>query len=237
MQAGQNVYTSGSRMRTVAITALVLFALAGIMSGFALGAVAHRKPTATQPSPQATQPVIAKHTVTQSPTATKQPAVVLGLPQFTSYPTYNEQADGQTSYTITIQVVDKHNPPQPIQKSGIYCKIWLVSHFSGKLNLPDLAHRNDPAQLQQPIPGVIGNHHYNEIQGALSFSSSTPQLQQSNSQGQAKWNYTISPSALDHSGKYYIVALSYSIGTDGSVHFNWSWAEINITGAHGNNDD
>ncbi|RAQ95788.1 hypothetical protein [Thermogemmatispora tikiterensis] len=221
MQPRESFPQSGTHLRRIVVSALVLFALAGIMSGFAFGAAVHHRSGASQPTPSPTVPTIAQHTTTPTPTPSPVP-ILLGIPRFAAGPTFSEVADGQTSYTVTVQAIDKQG--QAINRSGVTCKLWLVHRVpdGALLQLPDIGKRMDLASIQQPIPGQVKDKPYDEVAG-LQFSAGTPQTQPCDSQGRATWTYTISPGVQP--GKYDLVLLTDWQG----IHYNWSWAHIVIT--------
>jgi hypothetical protein len=197
----------------------VLFALAGLMSGFAFGAFTHKRPTASvPPPPRGTVPITQQQSTPTATTATNEPPVILGIPQFTPLPNTLQIADGQTPYTVTIQVLDKKR--QPLQRPNITCKLWLVQRIPDgqKLNLTG---KKDIASIQGPIPGQVQNQPYNEVPG-LTFNQNTPQVQSCNAQGQATWNYTVAPTIAQ--GDYDLVILTDWKG----IHYNWSWVNVTI---------
>src|SRR5450755_687825 len=107
----------GAQSRTIAIIAILLFALAGLISGFAVGAfVRPNQPhQATNPNQPINPPVQGK-IGTPIPTPTTTRPQLLGEPIIKQVE-YSEDADGTTSYTFSAQAVDKQQ--QPILKAGI----------------------------------------------------------------------------------------------------------------------
>ncbi len=201
------VQSSQSATRIITI-AIIMFALAGLISGFAVGAFLRPgKLTERNVSRQPPQ-VNSAHTPTVTITRSQTP-IPLGFPAIDHYQ-YVEVADGSTTYTFTAHAINKQG--QPIHASGITCKIWLTK--DGNVNPTiTLSRLQSVATLDQPFP--------HEVQGALAFSSTTPQTQTCNN-GQGTWNYTVAPSV--EKGLYYIVVLMDWSG----VHFNWSWVAIVI---------
>jgi len=198
----------GAQSRTVAIIAILLFALAGLISGFAVGAFVrpNQSHQATNPNQPINPPVQGK-TGTPTPTATPIHPEFLGEP-IINYVQYSENADGTTSYTFTAQAVDKQQ--QPVHKAGITCKMWLTHDGKVNSNMP-INRLKAIDTLAQPFP--------KEVADALIFNSTTPQVQQC-AAGQGNWNYNLSSSL--GSGTYYLVVLTDWSG----VHYNWSWAQI-----------
>ncbi|MEO8955737.1 MAG: hypothetical protein ABI396_12955 [Ktedonobacteraceae bacterium] len=198
----------GTQSRTIAIIAILLFALAGLISGFAVGAFVRPNQThqASNPNQPINAPVQGKTGAsTSTPTPTRPE--LLGEPIINNVQ-YSENADGTTGYTFTAQAVDKQQ--QPVHKAGITCKMWLTR--DGKVNNNMPANRLKAINtLAQPFPKEVAN--------ALNFNSTTPQVQQC-AAGQGSWNYTLSSSL--GSGAYYLVVLTDWSG----VHYNWKWAQI-----------
>ncbi len=200
----------GTQSRMIATIAILLFALAGLISGFAVGAfVRPNQPhQATNSNKPINAPVQGK-TGTQTPTPTVINPQLLGIPTIKSFQ-YSENADGTTNYTFTAQAVDKLQ--QPLHYAGITCKMWLT--HDGKVNNNIPPNRLKAVDtLAQPFP--------KEVVNALNFASTTPQVQ-SCTAGQGNWNYSLS-SSLD-SGTYYLVVLMDWSG----IHYNWSWSQIII---------
>jgi hypothetical protein len=213
--------SGNTRSQVIAITAISLFALAGLLLGFTFGALNRPSHTATQPPPQKPKPIVSNQ---PSPTQTQtvEQKVQLGCPSldgpWSGVP--DLPADGTTSYTITAQAMDKSidnttacGKGKPVQKPGITCRLWL----SKTSTFPNSILGNVNALAQQTIPG--------EVQAGLAYDPTTPETQMCNANGQATWKFTISPS-VDH-GKYFIMVL-----TDwGGGYANWSWYIVRITRA------
>jgi len=200
--------------RTIAIVAVVLFALSGLISGFSVGAFIHPKLTSTGPGTSATQPPIAQQTPVAGKTPHPQRPFVLGEPKIVDY-TYTEVANNSTSYTFTGQV--ENSLDRPVLKSGITCKIWLTQNGNtvSVINADNFKRLKEIATIQDPFP--------QEVVGGLMFPAATPQTQLCNTSGNTSWNYTVSTSV--DPGIYFIVLLT---DWDG-VHYNWYSAGINIT--------
>lgn len=201
----------GRQTRSAVLAAIILFALAGLFSGFAVGVFVHpNKPT---------QLTLPNQTSNSSKTRTKQTPITavvsvlpvpLGEPVVVNYQ-YREIANGSTTYTFTGQVVNKQEIP--VRASGITCKMWLTK--DGNVNSTITNDRlQSVSTLDQPFP---------KEEGALIFASSTPQTQMCHN-GQVTWSYQIAP--VTKAGQYYIVILTDWNG----VHYNWSWIAIRIQG-------
>jgi hypothetical protein len=208
----------GSQTRTIAVFAVFLFAIAGLISGFAVGAFIHPKAPSTGNSGSSTKPPLVQKTQTPVSTTPVQPTT-LGFPVI-DRASYFENADGSTTYTLSAYAVDQSKDighGNPVHAPGITCRLWLTKDGNVSSNIPPDRLRSI-STLQEPFP--------KEIPGALIFTSETSQVQPSNANGRATWKYTLSTS-LD-SGSYYLVILMDWNG----IHYNWSWAEITIKKAN-----
>lgn len=219
-----------SQALKVAMMAVMLFALSGLITGFAFGAFVHFSPAK---SPNSTNGITTTQQNTGSTTnATPQKAkpVPLGLPLLKGY-SYSEIANGTTYYSASVQVTDAKTPKgvytwgNPLSASGITCKLWLVQRIPPKkiLNIPSST-RGNIQSLQNPITGQVGDRSFAEITG-LSFDPSTPQTQNCNASGQATWKYQVSQSVT--AGNYDLVVLTDWAGKIS----NWSWYNITINQA------
>jgi hypothetical protein len=209
-----------SQTRAIAVLAVMLFAFAGLISGFATGAFIHPKTGTTtgnsgshtgQVTPQKTQTPVSTKTIHPSP---------IYWPQILQEPPGTEKADGATTYRLSIQVVSETKDQKagpPIHAAGITCKIWLTkdSNVNDNLKMNNYKRLKSVGTLSQPFPG--------EIVGALSFSGSSSQVQTTNAAGQVTWNYSIA-NLVEH-GQYYLVILADWSG----VHYNWVWISITVT--------
>jgi hypothetical protein len=224
-----NNNTGDSQALRVAVLAVILFALSGLITGFAFGAFVHFSPTRTASSPTSINTTQQKTGGTTPVTTPQTNPQSLGLPLIQSY-SYNEIANGTTIYKVVVQVTNQRNGPlaagKALSVSGITCKLWLVQRIPDKkaLNIPTSTLKNVQA-IQSPITGYINDRPVSEISG-LNFDPTTSQTQLSNTKGQATWQYQISPSVAP--GNYDLVALT---DWDG-VHFNWSWYNIVISQAN-----
>lgn len=198
-----------SQSRGIVLTAIVLFALAGLLSGFAVGAFVRpgHSPQVNIPSQAATTPTAHK---AHTPTApvTNHPAPI-NEPTIGPY-SYFEVANGSTSYTFTASTTKKDGGA--ITGSDLTCKIWLTK--DGNVSASITADRlRSVSTLSQPFP--------REVQGGLAFGAATPQTQTC-ANGHGTWSYTLSPTV--HPGLYFIAALMDWEG----VHYNWSWVAIRV---------
>lgn len=201
--------------RKIAFFAILLFALSGLISGFAVGAFVHSKPrgSGTTPTSSKTTPVTQ---ITRTANPTIHP-IRLGDPVVTQVNSF-EKADGNTPYTFTAHAVDtsidRHHGKQ-IYASGITCKIWLQRiPGDNAVGLP--LERLKRMDIQEPLTG-------DEIPNALTFSSGATQIQPTDSNGQVTWNYNISTSV--DPGQYYLVVLMDWQGQ----YSDWSWRFVTIT--------
>ncbi len=215
--------TGDSQALRVAVLAVILFALSGLITGFAFGAFVHFSPARTTSSPTSIntsqQKTGSGTTPTTVPKINPKP---LGVP-LTTISAYTEIADGSTSYTVKTQVTDQTNGTasagKQLQASGITCKLWLTKD---KNVTPMLTANNN--QIPRSID-ALAQPFRDEIQGGLNFAPNTPQTQMCNSSGQASWNYTINPSLKP--GHYTLAVIT---DWDGQ-HYNWGWQYITITQA------
>lgn len=212
---------NNSRSTIIAILALLLFALSGLMTGFATGA--STRPKQTQPSqgnkaPIGTSPTAVVSKQTPNPSATSTPQVIkLGLPNIQEL-TPTETADGTTSYTVTAYPVDKIHGNQ-LHAANITCKMWLTKD---KNATDTLLAAQDKLQSIDTVSQVLPT----EIDQALMFGA-TPQTQMCNTDGLTTWTYTVSPSI--NSGKYFIMILTDWQGKA----YNWRASEIAVKKAGG----
>ncbi len=218
---------------SIIFIALTLFALAGLMIGFAVGVFTHRK-TGSAPKNNSSSITVVHPQTSPTATAVVQPGA-LGCPWFTdafaNEFTGTQIADGATQYTLAAQAKDKTQGNNcsangPIKATGITFKLWLIQGVPNKQAFVLSGSAQDTLNtISSPITGKVKDHAYPEIQG-LNFT--TPQVQQSNTQGQVTWKYTIAPSIP--AGNYDLVILTDWSGKA----YNWSWIQITIQKA-GNN--
>ncbi len=216
---------ASSPSQSIAIVAIILFALSGLISGFAIGAFIHPpKSSLTGANTSGTTPPIAE----QSPVTTRvshtPKTVPLGWPVI-EYFNNTETADGSTTYTFSAYPVDQSvdtGHGKQVYASGITCKAWLIQRIPGTshLSLP-IPTLQDISGIQNSITGTAKGQPYAEIPG-LSFDASTPQTQACSARGVTNWKYQIATSVAP--GKYNLVVLT---DWDGK-RFNWSWADVII---------
>jgi hypothetical protein len=198
-----------SQTQTVLITALFLFALAGGIMGFAVGAFAHsrqdQQQTNTTPKIQATQPIIAK--TQPSPTATiTQTTEPLGGPIFAQLKKPTTTTEG----IYTLQAV-LESTGQPLNVDGITCRLDLIKKEDGQT-----APQFKADQLK--APNDIGAPLQEEVAG-FQFDGATPQVQPCKN-GKGYWQVTVLPSLPK--GTYFVVGITNWNGD----HYNWSWGSI-----------
>ncbi len=221
-----------SRSQIIVFTAFILFALSGLLIGFAVGAFTHSRQPG-QPgidNTGSTSGVVQGKTPQVAPTADVLALGGLGCPSI-NLSTYTQLADSKASFTLSTQaqVRDKSgkclfNIDRPLRASGITCKLWLVQRIpAGQvLQFPkEKVQLSHTELLSSPLTGTIQHTDFPEIPG-LHFDNATPQTQLCNDQGQAKWNYTVLPSVAP--GDYDLVILTDWQGKS----LNWSWVDIVI---------
>ncbi len=197
---------------------MLLFAFAGLISGFAVGAFI-RPGQHSQPPGQTRLPTPPPTNKLTTPTNTPhtQHPLPLGYPKILQV-NYMAVADDNSAYTFTVQATDQSNGRRaagdPMHQTGITCKLWLTKDGNVSANMPtDRLKAAD--SLSQPFP--------HEEPGSLDFyDPSTPQTQMCNAKGQATWNYKVATSV--EPGQYFLVVLTDWNG----VHWSWSWAAVRI---------
>jgi len=215
----QQINNLSPQSRTIAILAMLLFAFAGLISGFAVGAFIHPGShlQTTNLNAGSTPPITSRN-MTPTPTAHSERPIPLGFPKM-DITSYTMAADDTHTYTVAVQVTDQSNGKtavgNPVHASGVTCKIWLTKDEHVSKNMP-ISRLKEADTLSAPLP--------NEEPGSLDFfDATTPQTQMCNAKGRATWNYKLATS-LD-SGTYFLVALTDWNG----IHYGWSWMQINVT--------
>lgn len=207
-----------SQSRTIAFLAMLLFALAGLISGFAVGTFirpgSHLQTTNLNPG---STPPITSRNMTPTPTPHLVQPIPLGFPKM-GITSYTAAADDTHTYTVTVQVTDQSNGKavgNPVHASGITCKIWLTKDENVSKNMPT-DRLKAAGTLSSPFP--------KEEAGLLDFfDTTTPQTQMCNARGRATWNYKVASSTAP--GTYFLVALTDWSG----IHYDWSWLQITVT--------
>ena len=226
--------TGNSRSTLIAILALFLFALSGLMTGFATGAFTRPKQTAQQNNNKNTRGSAPTAVVSkQKPTASTTPVVhvtPVGCPAVEIF-SNPEIADGSHMYTFSAHATDKSGGTcsatnKRITMAGITFKLWLIHRIpSGKGISFSRDSLLNTANLTNPITAKIQNDDAQEVQGLAFDTAHTPQVQQSDAQGHVTWNYTVPPSI--QAGDYDAVILIDWAGQ----YYNWTWRNLDITKA------
>ena len=210
MQTLSNQRSNGlsPQTRRIAVFAIILFAMSGLISGFAMGAFVRPKIGGLNNNGNNSA------SITQQKTANPGPVV---RPQKMYYPkvdhySHIEHADGQTLYLFSAHATDVNG--NPLHAAGITCKLWLTKDQI----LPE---HNE----WSPV-GALSNSIGGEIPGSLIFASSTSQTQQCDSNGQATWKYQVTQTV--DPGTYYLAVVTDWAG----VHFNIWWQEVEIKKAN-----
>ena len=211
---GRNSGSINKQTRRIAIFAVLLFGLSGLISGFAVGAFVRPKfpvGTTNNGAPPVSQSTSTKTTSQTNP-------IPLGWPVIDTI-TNSEIANDTTSYTLSAHAVDTSidsGHGKPLHATGITCKLW-IEHIpgNGKVELPST--KLVRMDLQQPLTPY-------EIASGLTFSSSTPQIQQTNANGQVTWSYTVATNV--DPGHYYLVVLMDWQGKSS----DWYYTEIRVEG-------
>jgi hypothetical protein len=207
------------RSQSIIITAITLFALSGLLVGFAFGALTIKRTpqvTDTQTN-KSSNPVVIPQALTPTATPTQQ-IIPLGYPKIDTLSSATQVADGTTTYTLSAypvdQSIDKGHGKQ-VHADGITCKIWLTKNQDVT---PMLLQQKDRLQkvetLTQPMP--------DEVQNAFTFTTGE-QTQKCSATGSTTWSYTIAPSV--DAGNYLLVILTDWSGQ----RWNWFATQIQVT--------
>ena len=205
-----NAHGRNSQIQSIIIIAITLFALAGAILGFSVGALTHHLAPngqttnnggsdATNKNGKATQ-IAVSPTPLLSPTVTARklgfPALLSATPQMSTY-----------QYSYTLQAIDATSNTK-ITTNGVMCRLWITKSY--------------PSTLEQSTFKSIANLSHtvkHEIVDGLTFDPATPQTQPCTN-GLGSWNVNLSSKVAE--GKYYIVGLTDWNGT----FYNWSWGTI-----------
>lgn len=197
--------------RKIAVIAILLFAISGLISGFAVGAFVHSKAKTrlgTVPNTGSRTTPITQVTHTPSTVQTQTPEK-LGNPVIDKSVFHSpEFADGQTTYTYAAYAVYVNGTR--IHSPGITCKLWLTKDIKG-------------LQREEWTPiSAVNNPIGGDIQGALNFDPTTSQVQNCDANAQATWKYQVSPSV--EPGTYYLAVLTDWAGK----HYGIWWEQVII---------
>jgi hypothetical protein len=223
--------------RRIAVVAIVLFALSGLISGFAVGAFVRPKIGGTGNNGGNSLTPIVEQTKTTTPVATPRPVriTIHNRPSVS----FVELENGST-YTVTAHldnVIDKNG--QPVHADNLTCKLWLISRVPDDQGVSissdiasNLAAINGPItlqgaslnNLQDLLPGIT----YPEITQGLTFDDATPQTHDCSTYKDVTWRYQVSTSV--NPGKYTLVVLYDWSGK----HWDWFWVDITIKQANSN---
>ncbi|GHO95539.1 hypothetical protein KSF_055870 [Reticulibacter mediterranei] len=203
-----------ARTQSLIITAITLFALSGLIIGFAVGAVTRPKQAAQPTAAPTVNPVAQKSQPTTAPKTEPQP---LGCPIIDQSDNVGV-ADGTTIHTFQIHAVDKSGKcaqsGKAIEAPGITCKLWLSKSTDDALKGTAAVGTNIKA-IPQPIKG--------EVENSLTFTDSQhSQTQMCDDKGHGFWKFSVSPTAK--SGDYWLVVLA---DWDGKF-YNLSWVPFKI---------
>jgi hypothetical protein len=223
--------------RRIATFAIILFALSGLISGFAVGAFVRPKIGGPGNNNGTGISPIVQQTKTATSVATPRPVriTIHNRPSVSFVELQNE-----SNYTVTAHldnVVDKNG--QPIHADNLTCKLWLIPRVpddQGVSISSDIASNvaaiNQPItlqgaslhNLQELIPGAT----YPEIAQSLTFDGATPQVHNCSTYGDVTWRYQVSTSV--NPGKYTLIVLYDWSGK----HWDWFWVDITIRQANSN---
>jgi hypothetical protein len=211
MQTLSNQRSNGlsPQTRRIAVFAIILFALSGLISGFAMGAFVRPKIGGITNNGN-NSASITQQTKTANPGSVIRPQKMY-YPKVDHY-SHLEHADGQTLYLFSAHATDVNG--NPLHAAGITCKLWLTKNQI----IPEHNEWSPVGALSNPVTGEIPN--------SLIFDSSTSQTQQCNGNGQAIWKYQVAQTV--DPGTYYLAVVTDWAG----VHFNIWWQEIEIKKAN-----
>lgn len=219
---GNGGHSQSTRSQSIMIAAVTLFALSGLLIGFAVGSL--NRPKQTQATISSTSkgvtPVATQITSHKATPTVDIAAVGIGCPTITSA-TSPEIAGSNTTYSLQAQVMDKSianasncGKGKPLYAPNITCRLWLTKDEKS------LAIPNNILRAVNNFPLFFPG----EEQNALNFTG-TSQTQPCSLIGETVWHYTLSPSVSK--GKYYLVVLADWKGRN----YNWSWNIITVTKA------
>ncbi len=239
MQTLSNQRSNGlsPQTRRIAVFAIILFALSGLISGFAMGAFVRPKIGGTGNNGGNNIAPITQQSKTATSLAGPSPQTIR-VQSVDGY-TFTEVPNG-TTYTLTAHLKPVSGADhQPVHATNLTCKLWLIARLpedQGVYVSSDIAKNvstiNEPITSQgaplddptTPIPGTS----YPEILQSLNFDNATQQTHICNTQGEVTWRYQVSPSVTP--GKYMLVVLYDWSGK----HWSWYWVDITIKSANPN---
>ncbi len=216
--SSQHPNNFNQQTRKIAVVAILLFALSGLISGFAVGAFVHPKGqtgagTGTSATGSRTTPIA--HVTHTAVPATTAEYINLDLPVISQGDySYFQIANGSTNYTLSAQIINKDK--NPTQAPDVTCKLWLTKEgdVNSILRADNYALLRSIDTIQQPFPKEVG--------GAFNYIAPSQQIQPCAPTGKTSWSYTISQSV--DPGTYNLVVLADWKGKS----FNWSWVQIVI---------
>lgn len=216
------------RSQVILIIALLLFSVAGLASGFSVGALS-RPQQAKQNNTSSMVPIQPQARQAPTPQKTKSVdilAVGIGCPVITITPSYAQTVDNTTVYTVEAQAKDESTSKtgscgvgKPLLAAGITCKIWLTKDVESLQNLQTTSNKmlTDINMLQNTFPHEKTN---------ILLLNGNGQVQNCNASGIATWKYSLAPDT--NSGTYFIAVLTDWKG----LLANWSWKQITVTKAN-----
>lgn len=213
------------KTQKILLMALTLFAVAGLLVGFTVGRLTHQPkitPTPVVQGPGVTPTVAVTPTIAAKATVDVS-QVRIGCPDIRQV-SGTQNADGATPYTFSAQIMDKSidnktacGKGNPLLAPNITCKLWFTQDGDSINNLqknaPDML---KAGTLQTPFPG--------EAADAVTFDTTTPQVQPCSQTGQTSWKYTLAPTVK--SGTYYLAVIADWKGT----YYNWRSRQIEVKG-------
>lgn len=226
---GRRLNSLSKQSRKIATFAILLFASAGLISGFAVGAFVHPKAGGTRPTTSTSFTPIGQQTKTATPTAQPGP-VRIPTPTVDGFEPH--EVPNGTTYTVTAHLNNVLGQDgQPVHANDLTCKLWLITGVPDdqKVSISSETLKN-VATINEPITSQATDKNgnpsssapYPEIRQGLLFDNATQQTQACSADGEVTWRYQVSLSVTP--GKYTLVVLYDWSG----IHFNWSWIDISI---------
>jgi hypothetical protein len=225
-----NGNSKNSQTQKIVITAITLFALSGLMMGFAVGAFT--RPQKQAPVKQAVVHTTVAKQPTPKPTTAQVvdvAAVGIACPIITPS-SYAQNADGNTDYTVKAEIQDQttsKNSPIPgcgsgkdLHAAGLMCKIWVTRNIDSLRNLAKSGDLSPVTNLQNAFP--------KEETDAFQFDNNQQSVQPCSQTGQTTWSYKLSPNLQP--GNYFLAVVADWQGTV----FNWGWQGIAIHSQNNN---